>query len=145
MEPSKERDSAAGKTEPSEDGVTQIETTSVHLPQIGELPEPPVINYTRPVLKRIKYASKPDEHVGFSEAQNKANSVAKLGSGLSAGITFASSVIVSVLIGQWLDKHLEPMSSTPWATIIMLVIGFAAGFISFVRISNVGDQNTKGR
>jgi len=143
MEPKNERESAAGSESNSDANDGDNEPSSVTLPPVGELPQPPVVNYTRPVLKQGTYALGPDLHPGVSEAQEKVNSVARMGAGLSASITFASSIIVSVLIGLWLDKHFEPHSSTPWATVVMTVLGFAAGFITFVRISTVADHNTK--
>jgi F0F1-type ATP synthase assembly protein I len=145
MKPENERESAEVRGVPSDVETEDEKDDGVRVPPLPDLPHPPVVDYTRPALKRGQYAARPDEHIGVSEEQNKINVAARMGSGLSAGITFASSVVVSLLIGQWIDHRFEPHSSTPWATIVMAFVGFAAGFVTFVRISSVADRNIKRR
>jgi F0F1-type ATP synthase assembly protein I len=145
MEPENERVGADETLNPPGDRSEGAETPDVSLPSHRNLPPPPVVDYNRPILKRGQYASRPDEHIGVSNEQNRINSVARLGSGLSAGITFASSVVVGVLIGMWLDKRFEPHAVAPWATIVMSVVGFVAGFMTFIRISSAADENLKKR
>ncbi len=145
MEPKKERLSAEQNLDNIDAGDKDDALPEIKVPASGDLPEPPVVNYTRPALKRGQYAATPNEHIGVSAEQDKINVAARMGSGLSAGITFASSVIVSAGIGMWLDHRFEPHSATPWATVAMTLLGFAAGIITFVRITSVADENIKRR
>ena len=145
MEPKNERLGADEPESKAEHGLDDEDVSSPQLPPIPDLPHPPEVSYKRPPLKRGQYAARPDEHIGVSDAQNKINVAARIGSGLSAGITFASSVVVSVLIGMWLDHRFEPKSTTPWATVFMLIIGFIAGFMTFVRISSAAERNSRHR
>jgi|GEM_PF-933750 F0F1-type ATP synthase assembly protein I len=142
MEHKKERDSADESFNSAGEN-TGEQVSDVKLPPVNEFPEPPVVNYTRPVLKRGQYAQQPDEerNVG-ANAQNDYNAAARLGADLSAGMTFAASVIVSVLIGMWLDKKFEP-NSVPWITLVMTPLGFVAGFLNIMRISAVHSRNGK--
>jgi len=112
------------------------------VPHVGELPQPPVVNYTRPVLKKGQYAQAPDETRGVFDQKDDGIYAAKLGADLSGSITFASSVIVSVLIGMWIDKRFEP-HSIPWATVVMTPLGFVAGFLTFIRISAANGRSGK--
>lgn len=145
MEPKNERFDAEEPGSTSSDNAEGDDEAGIDLPPAPELPQPPIVNYTRPPLKRGQYASRPDEHIGVSNAQDKINTAARMGSGLSAGITFASSVIVSAVIGVWVDRRFEPHSATPWATIVLSILGFVAGFITFLRITTIADENIKRR
>lgn len=50
-----------------------------------------------------------------------------LGMFLSAGFTMAGSVLFGYFVGNWLDKY---FGTTPWLTIIMFLLGTAAGIKS---------------
>jgi F0F1-type ATP synthase assembly protein I len=142
MEPNNER-SGADEFGDSADGKSEHQDVpQIPLPSTPKFPPPPEVNYTRPALKKGEYALHPDLQVGVSDEQNRVNTVARMGSGMSAGITFASSVIVSVLIGMWIDRRFEP-NATPWATIVMTLLGFVAGYMTFLRISSASDRNIK--
>lgn len=58
---------------------------------------------------------------GISSAEARAES-----RGWAVGIEFVGAVLVSGLIG-WLIDQYAGLGTKPWAMIIMLVIGFAAG------------------
>jgi F0F1-type ATP synthase assembly protein I len=120
------------------------EDPSVELPPSSTFPEPPKMDYVRPSLKKGMYAQSPDVARREGESSKGVNSAAQLGAGLSAGITFTSSVVVSVLLGMWLDKKFEP-HAVPWATIALTILGFVAGLVNFIRISAATDTNKGGR
>lgn len=46
---------------------------------------------------------------------------------MSASFTMAASVLVGYLSGSWLDKH---FGTEPWLTLVMFLLGIAAGFKS---------------
>ncbi len=48
----------------------------------------------------------------------------------SQGAEFVGAVVVGVGIGYWIDQH---FGTGPWAMIILLVIGFAAGTMNALR------------
>jgi ATP synthase protein I len=50
----------------------------------------------------------------------------------SVGIELALSTVIGLLGGQWLDKKL---STTPYLTVIGLLLGVTAGFRSLIRIA----------
>jgi ATP synthase protein I len=58
---------------------------------------------------------------GISDAQGKAES-----RGWAIGIEFVGAVLVSGFIGYTID-HYSGLGTAPWAMIVMLVLGFAAG------------------
>lgn len=41
------------------------------------------------------------------------------------GFTLASSVLVGLFIGRWIDNHFQTF---PWASLIGIVVGLAGGF-----------------
>jgi ATP synthase protein I len=58
---------------------------------------------------------------GISDAQGRAES-----RGWAVGIEFVGTVLVSGFIGWAIDKH-AGFGTSPWAMIVMLLFGFAAG------------------
>lgn len=46
---------------------------------------------------------------------------------MSAGITMAASILFGYFAGSWLDDY---FGTKPWLTVIMFVLGTAAGFKS---------------
>lgn len=70
------------------------------------------------------------------------DNAARMGAGLSAGITLAASVVVGLLIGQWIDRHYNH-SAIPWGTLVMTLAGVAAGFLNLFRILGVSDKPGK--
>ncbi len=47
-----------------------------------------------------------------------------------AGIDFGAAIVVSVILGYWIDRWL---GTKPFGIIIFLLLGFAAGFMSIYR------------
>jgi ATP synthase protein I len=58
---------------------------------------------------------------GISDAQGRSES-----RGWAIGIEFVGTVLVSGLIGWLIDKH-AGLGTAPWAMIVLLLLGFAAG------------------
>lgn len=54
-----------------------------------------------------------------------------LGLVLQLGWTMAASLIVSLLVGLWLDSTL---GTRPWATLVGALVGIAAGTVGVYRI-----------
>ncbi len=112
------------------------------VPSRDPLPPPPDISYTRPTLGKAAPLSEqnrartPSRPLGQS-----APSSFNLGTGMSAGITLASSVVVGFLIGQWIDHHWH--LSLPWGTIVFSLAGVAAGFLNLFRILGASDDHRK--
>ncbi len=55
-----------------------------------------------------------------------------LGLIMSAGMTMAASVLIGYLAGSWLDKF---FGTTPWLTLIMFLLGTAAGLKSLYNLA----------
>jgi F0F1-type ATP synthase assembly protein I len=108
----------------------------VPAPFHNSLPHPPEVRYSRPTLGLL-----PPKLGGTSEQGRKGKSslgtIGTYGANMSAGITFASSIVVGFLIGQYADMHWVH-SQTPWATLAMTLAGIAAGFINLFRMSSAG-------
>ena len=116
------------------------------VPSHDPLPPPPDITFTRPSLGkaaplRQQNSSWTDEARAGSASPQSQPSSFNLGTGMSAGITLASSVVVGFLIGQWIDHHWH--LSIPWGTIIFSLTGVAAGFINLFRILSASDDHRK--
>ncbi len=112
------------------------------VPSHDPLPPPPDISFTRPTLGKAEPLSRRGslQSPGSSSPQSAPSSF-NLGTGMSAGITLASSVVVGFLIGQWIDHHWH--LSLPWGTIAFSLTGVAAGFINLFRILSVSDDQKK--
>ncbi len=61
---------------------------------------------------------------------------------MAAGITFVTSIVAGAVLGNWIDGRWNH-TSLPWGTIIMTLIGAAAGFINMMRLLNRSDRNNK--
>ncbi len=51
---------------------------------------------------------------------------------ISIGIELVVSVIIGLVAGAWLDRR---FGTTPWLTLVGIIIGSAAGFRSLIRYS----------
>jgi len=49
------------------------------------------------------------------------------------GFQLAAAVIAGLFIGQWIDQKLH---TTPWLTILGLILGSVGGFYNLIRIIN---------
>lgn len=112
------------------------------IPSRDPLPPPPDISYTRPTLGKAAPLSEQNRsQTPGSPLSQSAPSSFNLGTGMSAGITLASSVVVGFLIGQWIDHHWH--LSMPWGTIVFSLTGVAAGFMNLFRILGASDDHRK--
>ena len=49
------------------------------------------------------------------------------------GFQLAAAVVAGLFIGQWVDQKLH---TTPWLTVLGLILGSVGGFYNFIRIIN---------
>ena len=118
------------------------EETPLVVPSHDPLPPPPDFSYTRPTLgKAAPLGERNRSRSAGSSPDPSAPSSFNLGTGMSAGITLASSVVVGFLIGQWIDHHWH--LSMPWGTIIFSLTGVTAGFLNLFRILGASDDHRK--
>lgn len=111
----------------------QDETPSIVIPSRTPLPPPPDVPYSRPTLSRtgtIRPSSGSD-----GEPRDVPSEVAGHGAGMAAGITFVTSIVAGALLGNWIDGRWNH-TGMPWATMVMTLIGAAAGFINMMRLLN---------
>lgn len=126
-------------TEPTAE--QQNETPQIAVPSHTPLPPPPAVSYTRPHTHGgapvRPQAGKPftPAETGSGEASGSDGH----GAGMAAGFTFASSLIGGALLGNWIDGHWVH-SSTPWATLVMTLLGATAGFLNMTRILSRGSR-----
>ncbi len=123
----------------------QNDPLPVALPPRESLPPPPEVSYTRPSLGHAApaQASRPARGAqSKGEPGTPMDNAARMGAGLSAGITLAASVIVGLLIGLWIDRRFNH-SAIPWGTLVMTLAGVAAGFLNLFRILGVSDKPPK--
>jgi len=88
------------------------------VPPPPELPEPPDVKFERPTL--------PSAGVPGSMRGVRTMSLA-----FSAGISLITPIVIGALGGNWLDQR---FGTSPWLTLILLLIGIIAGFTQLVRI-----------
>jgi len=60
----------------------------------------------------------------------------------AVGMELAVSTVVGLLGGRWLDQKL---STEPFLTIVGLLLGVAAGFVSLLRVLKASQQAEKSR
>ncbi len=123
------------------------DTLPVALPPRPNLPPPPEVPYTRPSLGHAAPAqtSRSRQSSGsVNQPGTPMDNAARMGAGLSAGITLAASVVVGLLIGQWIDRHYNH-STIPWGTLVMTLAGVAAGFLNLFRILGASDKTPKSK
>ncbi|RJQ17941.1 MAG: AtpZ/AtpI family protein [Nitrospiraceae bacterium] len=76
------------------------------------------------------------------EKENKREFLRYLGVASTVGINFVASTFIGFAIGHWvLDKYLD---TSPWFTIIFLLLGIAAGFKYLFRIASRGYDDKDG-
>jgi len=121
------------------------DTLPVALPPRPNLPPPPEVTYARPSLGHAAPAQTsrtPQSSGNAQEPGTPMDNAARMGAGLSAGITLAASVVVGLLIGQWIDRHYNH-GAIPWGTLVMTLAGVAAGFLNLFRILGASDKPPK--
>ena len=65
----------------------------------------------------------------MSSRKDKREMYQQLGAAMSAGMVFPVSIAIGYAMGYLLDRWL----GTTWLTIVFLLFGIAAGFVSFFR------------
>lgn len=88
-------------------------------------------------LDRRIASAKSAANRGISDAEGRAES-----RGWAIGIEFVGAVLVSGFIGFAIDKY-SGLGTAPWAMIIMLVLGFAAGTRRAMQTSAQFDADPK--
>ncbi len=66
---------------------------------------------------------------GMSSRKDKRDVYQQLGAAMSAGMVFPVSIAIGYAMGYLLDRWL----GTSWLSIVFLLFGIAAGFVSFFR------------
>ena len=122
----------------------QDETPRIVVPSHAPLPPPPDVPYSRPTLGRSAPARRSAGATGGSlpEQDSEPARLASHGAGLAAGITFATSIIAGAILGNWIDGRWNH-TGMPWGTMIMTLLGAAAGFTNMMRLLNRSDRNKK--
>jgi hypothetical protein len=125
-------------------------------PPSPSLPPPPEISFQRPTLGSPKsrtggtssgaefpttYKLGSDRPTNAPPRGTGAQDVGSYGAELGAGITFAASIIVGFLIGQWIDHKVH--DSFPWGTVLLGFAGIAAGFVNLFRLLAMKDRNQR--
>lgn len=130
--------------EESKQAENQDETPTIQVPSHAPLPLPPDVPYTRPTPGRSGSARSPGMGAGsgLPEQDSEPARLASHGAGLAAGITFATSIIAGAVLGNWIDGRWNH-SGMPWGTMIMTLLGAAAGFTNMMRLLNRSDKNKK--
>jgi F0F1-type ATP synthase assembly protein I len=120
---------------------TQEDEAPIIVPSHSPLPPPPVVNYTRPSLGR-----RPSEEHNYSgsgrQSSDDSGGAGNHGAGLAAGSTFVVGIIAGAMAGNWIDQHYIH-ASMPWATLVMTLLGAAAGFSNMLRLLSRSDRNRK--
>ncbi|MEN3001394.1 MAG: AtpZ/AtpI family protein [Armatimonadota bacterium] len=99
------------------------------LPPIPELPKPPEVRFERPKLEPWRTPRMMEASRGVAIA-------------FSIGFALAGPILVGTLLGIWLDNR---FNTSPWLTLILLLVGLAAGFTHMIRLLNrlQGEQRRK--
>lgn len=95
------------------------------LPPTPELPEPPKVEFERPKMP----SSEPSPAF---QHNTRAISLA-----FSIGFSLAGPVMLGALLGYWLDGR---FGTSPTWTMILTLLGMAAGLIQMIRIVNKLNQ-----
>ena len=90
------------------------------LPPLPEIPPPPEGRFERPHRK-------PSRSPRFMEA-SRGMAIA-----FSVGFALTGPVILGALLGVWLDNTFK---TSPWLTLILLLIGIVTGFTQMIRLLN---------
>jgi len=120
------------------------EPPQVAVPSHDPLPLPPDVSFTRPTLGAATPTNRPlGDYANPSSSDAKGSPGpplgAKVGVGLASGLTFGASVVGGILVGDWLDHRFPHIS--PWGTIVLLLVGIAAGFLNIYRLLNSTGHN----
>ncbi len=130
---------AAGGDDP--DAADADQASPLLVPSHTPLPPPPEINYTRPAsASRASLGEPPGAQSAHSGKPVGDGGAVSHGAGLAAGSTFVVSIIAGAMAGNWIDARWNH-TAMPWATLIMTLIGAAAGFLNMTRIMARAGRN----
>jgi len=133
------------------EGDLSTRLSSIEVPPTPSLPPPPEIHFERPELGKRRSAASPEPvtarvNIIPDETSPKGidrdSNAASWGRGMAASLLLASSIFVSLYIGQWLDGKFH---TAPWLTLIMTLLGIAAGFVNLFRLLAATDPSKRKR
>jgi hypothetical protein len=116
------------------------ETPPVAVPSHEPLPLPPTVEYTRPRLAQSRQTGRGASSGGVGGPEQYSSDVASHGVGLAAGITLVVSMVAGAMAGNWADQRWNH-TSVPWGTLIMTLIGAAAGILNVQRLLARANRN----
>lgn len=114
------------------------EKPSITIPPRAPLPPPPDVQFTRPTLGRTPLTKSSTSGGATDGAQD----ISSHGAGIAAGMTFLVSIIAGATLGSWIDGRWNH-TGTPWGTLLMTVLGAAAGFINMQRLLTRADRTRR--
>ncbi len=125
-------------------GQDDTEDTPIVVPFHDPLPPPPEVHYTRPALGQKKSTAPGNQSSGPGSLGNwsPGAETGSHGAGLAAGTVFGVSIVAGALSGNWIDTHWLH-AGTPWATLVMTLVGMAVGFINLQRILSRANRDQK--
>jgi hypothetical protein len=129
---------AMGEDDPNKESEEDFDAPNV--PAHSPLPPPPEVTYQRPDF--IRPAS---TEAGPRTSGSTPGGGADLGShgaALGAGLSFVVSILAGAFIGNLIDQKWNH-SSIPWATLVMILIGAAAGLLNLQRMLARMNRNRK--
>ncbi len=124
------------------------ETAPIAVPLHDTLPPPPELHYTRPDTRPAAgqmMTPGTGRKSGGSPALGGWDDPAEAashGAGLAAGTTFVVSIIAGAMLGNWIDQRWNH-TGMPWATLVMTLLGAAAGFLNLKRILDRANRKPK--
>ncbi len=109
------------------------------VPTHTPLPPPPIVHYTRPTLAQ-RPSDQPTNSRSGPLSSGDSGGPVNHGAGLAAGSTFVVGIIAGATAGNWVDQHYNH-TSMPWGTLVMTLLGAAAGFSNMLRLLNRNRKN----
>jgi hypothetical protein len=119
-------------------------TPQIGVPSHDPLPLPPEVHYTRPNSVSNNRSSTPRNEYGSmvkptASSTSVAGGTVKYTAGLAGGVSLASTILGGYWVGSWIDTHwlhvgMPNHGNTPWATIVMVLVGTFGGFYNMFRI-----------
>ena len=140
---------AMGDDDPNNQSEDGSDVREISVPTHTPLPQPPDITYTRPIMGRPAAGSKSDatSNPGGSDTREHGSAaagrdLANHGAALAAGLSFVVSILAGAVIGNWID-HRWNHTQVPWATLVMILVGAAVGFLNLQRMVARMNRNQK--
>ena len=129
-----------------DDPTSETYEDPICVPAHDPLPLPPEVKYTRPSLPGNSgtYGQKSANHNQYhsDSSGNSGYDPTRYGAGLAGSVSLGASVVAGYWLGQQIDQHWNH-SSTPWGTIVMILMGTFVGFYNLLRLVNRQDRTQK--